>query len=205
MTTPNPYDRPQWASPGYPGMPGVPQAKAGLSTAAKIGIGVAIVLFLGFAGLGVLLLVGFRAAMAGPEVGDCVRITKDDPTRGGYERLTCSSPRAVYKVESRPSGAASCPSGDYAEFELLARGDGSRLSTLCLALNVRSGECLSSPEDRVSLHKTSCGGVDANVEAHVHTGVANPDLCESSDAPVLYSGPPVRTVCLHPVEPKQPI
>jgi hypothetical protein len=68
--------------------------------------------------------------------------------------------------------------------------------TLCLVLNVTTGECLSSVDDETKIVKTRCGSLQAETSVSVHAGVTDET---SADASFVYDGPPPRAVCLHRV------
>ncbi len=100
----------------------------------------------------------------------------------------------MYKIDDWRLGSGSCGSGDYLRFQVLGSSDRSR--TLCLALNVRSGECLRDVEDHARISKVACGDPAAQDRVYVIERAEAQDRCDGADQAFSYSGPPGRTVCL---------
>jgi len=185
----NPYGLPL-----YPGPPPAPPGKK-LGAAAIVGIVFAVLVSLG---VGSLAAVGFFRvveSVAVPKVGDCLHITADSSENSDFEKLPCQDRRAMYLVEQRTNGSSACAGADYTRFRIY--DDKSDRLTLCLVLNVTSGDCLGSVEDLVDIAKVGCTSGQAQAKVVVHAGVADEDSCDAADAIALvYQGPPVRTVCL---------
>lgn len=186
--------------PAFPGAPrlAVPARSSPgkrLGVPAIVGIVFAVLMALG---VGSLSAIGFLAvveSVASPTVGDCLRITDASRDSSDFEKLPCQDNRAVYLVEQRANGSSSCVGVDYTRFRIYDKNS-DRL-TLCLVLNVASGDCLGSVEDQTKITKVSCTSGRAQAKVAVHAGVADENSCESPDAVAfVYQGPPVRTVCL---------
>lgn len=150
-------------------------------------------------GAGVSGVVGTVAhALRGMEVGDCVHITSDDPGDGEFQRIRCSEPTAVFRVEKKAPAPTSCPGEDYTRFRYYEGSDvGSQQLMLCLSLNVVTGDCMNSLDDQTKLAKVQCGSVSARVQVSVHAGDPDSAACADDDVSLHYEGPPERTVCLH--------
>ena len=73
-----------------------------------------------------------------------------------------------------------------------------RPATLCLALNVRTGECLRNIDDETTIAKVSCTDQAAQDRVELLAGSGRDDECEHADKVLSYEGPPSRTVCLVP-------
>jgi hypothetical protein len=129
-----------------------------------------------------------------PGVGDCLYLTRDDQSRQTYHRAGCSARQATYKVDGSRTGDGLCGFGDYVRFQVL-RPDGGTDRTLCLALNVSTGDCLRNVEDETTIAKAGCG--DPGVEERVQVIDGGSAECGAkADKSLTYSGPPPRTVCL---------
>lgn len=196
------YGQPGGVGPGGPGQPpmspvGQPQGSRKRSTLAKVGIALGVVGVLVAGGLATLLIVGISVGHT-PDVGECVHITKDDPTSGEFDTVDCGDEQALYRVASTVDGGAACPEGDYAPFELREEEDGNVATTLCMVLNVDDGDCLASMSDRTQASKTPCRNAAAEVEVDVHDGVAERGRCQPGDESGVYPQQPARTVCLRP-------
>lgn len=202
MTTPASDDNP-FQAPEYAAAPPVPQlgAPKRLTVATKVLLVLAVVLALG-AGTGAAF--GVREVVLHtsltPVAGDCLYLT-DDFARDGqeYHQTSCTSTSAVYHVDLVESGRSNCHGGDYTRFQLYSGRDttGIPSKTLCLALNVISGDCLRDVDDEASVTKVSCTAEGAQVRAVVHGG-SDPDVCGEGDEQLDYPGPPARVICLQP-------
>lgn len=148
-----------------------------------------VVAALGLGALGALGISGLSRAGT-PSNGDCLYLTHEAGGKLAYHRAGCGSDSATFKVESTYRGALPCGSGDYVRFRL---GSG---QTLCLALNVRSGECVRNVEDETTVDKLSCADPAAQERVEILSGFGRDDECTGADKVLSYSGPPSRTVCL---------
>ncbi|HWD04295.1 MAG TPA: hypothetical protein VG674_17795 [Amycolatopsis sp.] len=202
MTTP-PFGVPSAANPFQPpsGPPGLPGAPGRLSGTVKALIAAAIVLALG---LGVLAAFGVAAiarSSSGPVAGSCLYLSDVGRGSQSYHGVSCSSRSATYRVDDVEAGTASCHGSDYVRFQIF--GASSRAmtprETLCLALNVTTGDCLRDVDDEAAVSKVDCGDPNAVARATVHDGRSDGDSCGESDTALIYTGPPARTVCLSPV------
>ncbi|WP_370944980.1 hypothetical protein AB5J62_38620 [Amycolatopsis sp. cg5] len=170
-----------------------------LATGAKVGIvlGVVVAFLLSF---GVSMLF-FRVVTIASDVGtgDCLKLQSGT---GGhdfdYRKISCSRDEAVYRVEARVSSGASCPRGDFLKVKT-ATNHNQPLSTLCLALNVDTGDCVRNADGEAAAERISCAARGAESRAIVHRYAAEPDLCSSGDHILVYEGPYERTICLTPV------
>jgi hypothetical protein len=165
-------------------------AKGGLGAVAIAGIVVAVLAALGVGSLGAVAIFAIAGAVGGPAAGDCLHITQGS----GFERLSCRDSQAVFLVETRQEGGSTCPSDDYTRLRV-TENDGTRY-TLCLALNVSTGDCLTAIADDTKIAKVGCRTSQAEANVEVQTG-DHRDACEElGGAGLLFEGPPVRTVCL---------
>ena len=192
MTEENPYQPPDYA---YPAMP--PSSSAGPTSwfTPKVRI-VMVLCIIGAAGLGVLAALGVtKLGNSGtPGTGDCLYLTQDSVGQT-YHRVACSSDQAMYKVDDWMLGSSSCSPGDYLRFQVLG-GTSRNTRTLCLALNVSSGECLRDVDDHARISKVACGDPAAQDRVYVIEQPEAQDRCDGADQAFSYSGPPGRTVCL---------
>jgi hypothetical protein len=184
----NPFQAPEYRY--------APRPQNGLGTPAKVGIVLAVLVALVMGGLGAVGCYLVFDVTALPKVGDCLHITRAG-LDGGYEKLSCRDSKAAFRVEAEPPSTSACPSGDYTRFRVFDTKN-TRV-TLCLVLNVTTGECLSSVDDETRIVKTRCGSVQAQTSVSVKAGVTDENSCASADVSFVYDGPPPRTVCLHPV------
>ncbi|MGW5720661.1 LppU/SCO3897 family protein [Amycolatopsis sp. NPDC003865] len=197
MTTPpsddNPFRTPSYAAapapmPLAPGQRPIPHWFTPKVRAVLIGC-VVLALALGS-------LAAWGISQAGrygtPADGDCLYLSRESGDRIAYHNAGCSSDRATYKVENKYRGAVSCASGDYVRFRLSAGG------TLCLALNVRSGDCLRGLDDETTVAKVSCTDPTVQERVQILSGYGREDDCERADKVLSYGGPPSRTLCLAP-------
>lgn len=198
MTTPpfddNPFRSPDYAAPPAP-MPGQRQIPHWFTTKVKIILAGCVVLALALGSLGALTI--YWADRAGPiGEGDCLYLTRESAGKLAYHRVGCGTDSATYKVDDSRTGSARCGSGDYVRFQI--SGTGSSQRTLCLALNVSTGDCLRDVDDQATVAKVSCSDPAAKERAEVITGYRGEESCEEADQVLSYPGPPRRTVCLAP-------
>ncbi|MEU7789605.1 MULTISPECIES: hypothetical protein [unclassified Amycolatopsis] len=198
MTTPpsddNPFRTPDYATPYAPMPPvqGQPAIPHWFTVKVRITLAACVVLALG---LGSLAALGINSlgGSGTPSYGDCLYLTRESGDRTAYHRVGCGADSATYKVENVYRGAISCASGDYVRFRV---GSGSS-QTLCLALNVKSGDCVRGVEDETTITKVSCTDPAAQDRVQVVSGFGDEDACgENADKVLMYQGPPRRTVCL---------
>ncbi|WP_116204142.1 LppU/SCO3897 family protein [Amycolatopsis circi] len=158
-------------------------------------------------GLGTLGAFGFAAIArsAGPPVaGSCLYLSSLGTKTQTYTGADCSDRAATYRVDTVVNGRSSCRGEDYVRFELYsstrsATTTSSRPSqTLCLALNVVSGECVRDVSDESKVGKVACDDPKAEARAVVHDGERKASSCGDKDLSLVYAGPPVRTICLQP-------
>jgi hypothetical protein len=220
LTTPpsddNPFRTPEYATPDYavpqsvpmpvgpmPGgpMPGAPQ-RPGIphwfSVKVRITLIACVVAALGLGALGASSIVWIHQA-APPSDGDCLYLTRESGAQLAYHRVGCGENSATFKVDDSYRGTFSCGSSDdYVRFQISGSGS-STDRTLCLALNVSTGDCLRDVDDDVAVGKVSCTDptAQARVEVVSGYGVTDPeDACGDAEKALKYSGPPRRIVCL---------
>ncbi|KDN23525.1 LppU/SCO3897 family protein [Amycolatopsis rifamycinica] len=198
MTTP-PFDDNPFRSPGYPQpapMPPVPGRQPiphWFTTKVRITLVACVVAALGLGALGAL---GFAGLIRGgsPSDGDCLYLTREGAGKLAYHRVGCNANNATYKVENVYRGGIACAPGDYVRFRLGSGTGSGRM--LCLALNVKAGDCLRDVEDESAISKVSCTDPAAQERVEILSGFDRDDKCEGADDVFTYSGPPARTVCL---------
>lgn len=201
MTTPpsddNPFSPPAYATTPSPmPPPGGQQAiPHWFTTKVRITLAVCVVLALALGSLGALG-VSRISASGPPSDGDCLYLTREAGNKLAYHRVACNADNATYKVENAYRGTIACGSGDYVKFRLSSGSASGR--TLCLALNVRTGDCLRDVDDEAKIAKVSCADPAAKERAEVFTGYRGDNTCEDADEVLSYPGPPRRTVCLAP-------
>ncbi|RZQ61790.1 LppU/SCO3897 family protein [Amycolatopsis suaedae] len=179
----------------YPHPP--PPPKRGLGAGAKVGIAIGTVaLTVGLTAMAVVFALEMKR-VGSPEVSDCVRILDDSGERSEFSTVDCDDDAAIYRVEAKPEPGMPCPDGDYVEFELLEKP----VRSLCLALNVSDGDCLSEITDTTRTTKVACGEVRAESRVTVHRDVQARDVCGPKETGFAYLRP-ARTVCLTPTPPK---
>lgn len=168
--------------------------KSGLGAIAVVGTVVAVLVALGVGSLGAIGFVAIGRAAAAPVVGDCLHITKESSGgEGEFEKLSCRDSRAIFRVETREERSTICPGDDYTRLRF---SEGSARYTLCLTLNVETGDCLTAIDDETKIAKVGCRTSQAEARVDVHDG-EDLDACDAVDgAGFLYEGPPERTVCL---------
>ncbi|MGW4520406.1 LppU/SCO3897 family protein [Amycolatopsis sp. NPDC004378] len=194
MTTPpfddNPFRSPDHAAPSAP-VPGRQPIPHWFTTKVKITLAACVVLALALGSLGALSI--YWADRAGPPgSGDCVYLSRESGDKIAYHRVGCGSDSAAYQVEQSYSGSSTCASNGYVRFKIAAG------RTLCLALNVSTGDCLRDADDEVKVAKVSCTDPAATERVQVITGPHDPGTCGKADDIRYYAGPPTRAVCLTP-------
>ncbi|WP_033295327.1 LppU/SCO3897 family protein [Amycolatopsis jejuensis] len=200
MTTP-PFGVPPAANPFEPPRfsagPNRPKALSDKMKALLAGLVVA--------GLGLGCLAAFGVAaiarQSGPPVaGGCVYLSAVGSDTQSYHSADCADQRATYRIDNVAKGRSTCRGKDYVRFELYksTRTTGTPSQTLCLALNVKSGECLRNVSDEATVSKVACNDPAAEARAVVHDGQRSSSSCGDKDLPLVYAGPPVRTICLQP-------
>lgn len=202
MTTPpfddNPFRSPDYATPSAP-MPPVPGGQPipnWFTTKVKITLAACVVLALALGSLGALAI--YWADRSGPPgEGDCLYLTRESVGKLAYHRVGCGTDSATYKVDASRTGTSSCTSGDYVRFQIAGTAATAR-RTLCLALNVSTGDCLRDVDDQATIGKVSCNDPAAKERAEVISGYGSEERCEDADQVLSYPGPPRRTVCLAP-------
>ncbi|MFE0022997.1 hypothetical protein [Amycolatopsis sp. NPDC059021] len=202
MTTPTPDDNP-FQPPEYPAVPGTApmaaQVPRATSTRTKVLIGVGLVVALGIGSGAAFGVAALARLSSSPVAGSCVYLTDESRGQQAYHGVACSEQRATYKVDNVVNGASTCRGGDYLRFQIYgASRSKSASKTLCLALNVSSGECLSELDDDVHISKVSCTDPAAKARATVHFGSGTESSCDAEEDALVYAGPPARTVCLRP-------
>ncbi|HET6710343.1 LppU/SCO3897 family protein [Amycolatopsis sp.] len=196
MTTP-PFDDNPFRSPGYPQpapMPPVPGQQPiphWFTTKVKITLVACVVAALGLGALGAMGI-SWISRSGPPSSGDCLYLSREGAGKLAYHRVGCGETTATYQVENTYRGAIACASGDYVRFRL------SSGQTLCLTLNVSTGDCLRDVDDEATIAKVSCADPKATERAEVITGSRDGDSCENADDVLVYYGPPARVVCLTP-------
>ena len=111
------------------------------------------------------------------------RLPVPDPRRRGQVRLHrvgCSYDTATYKVDDSYRGSFRCGSGDYVRFQISGTGSASD-RTLCLALNVDTGDCLRNVDDEAAIGKVSCTDPAAEERAEVRSGLGGEDVCGEAE------------------------
>lgn len=192
MTEENPFQPPDYAYPAMPPSPAAGRPESWFTPMVRIVLAGCVVVA---AGLGVLAALGItQLGKSGvPGTGDCLYLTQDRVGQT-YHRVTCSSSQAMYKVDDWMTGSSSCSAGDYLRFQVLGSGRSTR--TLCLALNVTSGECLRDVDDHARISKVACGDPAAQDRVYVIDQPEAEDRCDGAEQVFSYTGPPGRTVCL---------
>ncbi|MCR6484320.1 hypothetical protein M8542_15970 [Amycolatopsis sp. OK19-0408] len=200
MTTPpsddNPFRTPEYAAPSaMPAAPGPAPIPHWFSVKVRITLVACVVAALGLGSLGAMGIYWLDSA-GPPSDGDCLYLTREGGGKLAYHRVSCGSDAATYKVEDSYRTATRCSLGDYVRFQTT----GSSARTLCLALNVSTGDCLRDVEDEATIGKVGCGDPAAQERAEVFAAsFGSEDVCEDADKVLMYGGSPRRTVCLRPV------
>ncbi|WP_410618330.1 hypothetical protein [Amycolatopsis sp. cmx-8-4] len=220
MTTPpsddNPFRTPDYATPSVPmpaapmpggpmpgmpmpGMPGMPQ-RPGIphwfSVKVRITLIACVVAALGLGALGAMSIVWIHQA-GPPSDGECLYLTRESGEQLAYHRVGCGENSATFKVDDSYRGTFSCgASDDYVRFQISGSGTD---RTLCLALNVSTGDCLRDIDDDAAVAKVGCTDPTAQLRAEVVSGygVTDPEeACGDAEKALKYTGPPRRIVCL---------
>ncbi|KZB87229.1 LppU/SCO3897 family protein [Amycolatopsis regifaucium] len=167
-----------------------------ISVLAKVSIVLGVVAALG---LGSLAAWGISQAgrYSSVEAGKCLYLTDEAGGAQSYTTASCTSSRATFRIDDVRTGSSECRGSDYVQFELYG-GSSSRKAekTLCLALNVETGDCLRDVVHETRIAKVRCTDITAEARATVLSGSSA--VCMSEDTELRYIGPPVRTVCLRP-------
>lgn len=167
-----------------------------LSVPAKVSIVLGVVAALGLGSLaawGISRSSGFAAV----EAGKCLYLTDEAGGNQSYTTAGCTSSRATFRIDEVRTGSSDCRSADYIQFELYASSSSKRAEkTLCLALNVETGDCLRDVVHETRIAKVRCTDISAEARATVMSGSSA--VCMPEDTELRYTGPPVRTVCLRP-------
>ncbi len=132
------------------------------------------------------------------EAGKCLYLTDEAGGGQSYNTVSCTSNRATFRVDQVRTGASECRGADYVQFELFgSSSDRKAKSTLCLALNVETGDCLRDVVHETRIAKVRCSDISAESRVVVMQG-SSETACASDDTALHYAGPPERTVCLRP-------
>jgi hypothetical protein len=201
LTTPpfddNPFRSPDYATSSAP-MPPAPGQRTiphWFTTKVKVTLAACVVVALGLGTLGAMGIYWLQRS-GPPSDGDCLYLTREAAGKLAYHRVGCGADNATYKVDDSYRGSFRCGSGDYVRFQVGAGASADR--TLCLALNVGTGDCLRDVDDQATVAKVSCADPAAKERAEVIPGYRGDDTCEEADQVLSYPGPPRRTVCLAP-------
>jgi len=162
---------------------------------------VLIVLALGLGTAGAFGVAALVRAAGPPAVGSCLNLETLSTRTQSYAGVDCTDQAATYRVDAVNPGRGSCRGNDYVRFQLYSSTRSSSIAptnTLCLALNVSSGECVRNVSDEATVAKIACSDEKAEARATVHDGERTPSVCGEKDRSLVYAGPPVRTVCLKP-------
>ncbi|MEV4057240.1 hypothetical protein AB0J55_39055 [Amycolatopsis sp. NPDC049688] len=201
MTTPpfddNPFRSPDYAAPPppMPPAPGHQPIPHWFTTKVKITLIACVVAALGLGSLGALGI-SWAIRSGPPSEGDCLYLTREAAGKLAYHRVGCTAVDATYQVDRSYSSTLTCPSDGYVRFRTSAGSGAGR--TLCLALNVRTGDCLRDVDDEATIAKVSCTDPAAKERAQVVDGYSHGEACENADDVRVYYGPPARVVCLLP-------
>ncbi|OLR89853.1 LppU/SCO3897 family protein [Actinokineospora bangkokensis] len=159
---------------------------------ALVGIGVAIVVAVGFA---VLRQVIF--APTGADVGECIKVVDASTDDAKIDTVDCGTDEAVYVVaKKQDSGYATCSGGAYETYS--ARGRGSSGFTLCLALNAEKGECFNDLDSPEKARKVDCASNPQVTVLDVITGQSDEQACaEVADVTgALAYTEPAKVMCV---------
>lgn len=170
---------------------------APLSVPARVSIVLGVVLALG---LGSLAAWGISrsSSFATVEAGKCLYLTDEAGGNQSYTTASCSSNRATFRIDEVRTGSSDCRDADYIQFELYGTSSSrTAKKTLCLALNVETGDCLRDVVHETRIAKVRCTDISAEARAVVTRG-SSETACSSEDTALHYTGPPERTVCLRP-------
>lgn len=196
----DPFNAPAFAPAPMPevGQPTPFPKPPPLSVLAKVCIVVGVVAALG---AGSLAAWGFSKVgqFASVEAGKCLYLTDEVGGGQSYSTASCSSSRATFRIDEVRTGASDCRGEDYVQFELYSSASSrTAKSTLCLALNVETGDCLRDVVHETRIAKVRCSDLGAEVRAVVTKGTAESTCSSDDDTTLRYAGPPARTVCLRP-------
>lgn len=194
----DPFNAPAPLPPMPEAAPPTPFPKpAPLSVLARVSIVLGVVLALG---LGSLAAWGISrsSSFATVEAGKCLYLTDEAGGNQSYTTASCSSNRATFRIDEVRTGSSDCRDADYIQFELYgASSSRTAKKTLCLALNVETGDCLRDVVHETRIAKVRCTDISAEARAVVTRG-SSETACSSEDTALHYTGPPERTVCLRP-------
>ena len=131
----------------------------------------------------IFAVVNGKSSPANAKVGDCINYASES----NVKVVDCSSSDAEYKVVSRVDGTAdtsACENVADSDVSLYTKGDSSKQYTLCVALVVKVGDCVSSDGDRVA-----CTDSTAKLKvSKVLTGTTDKSGCPAdSDFPRVYT------------------
>lgn len=168
-----------------------------ISVLAKVSIVFGVV-----AALGLGSLVAWGLSQSGKftsvEAGKCLYLTDEAGGAQSYTTASCTSSRATFRVDQVRTGSSECRGADYVQFELYGSSSSRKAEkTLCLALNVETGDCLRDVVHETRIAKVRCTDISAEARAVVMRG-SSESVCSSDDTALHYTGPPERTVCLRP-------
>ncbi|OXM48413.1 hypothetical protein CFP75_21975 [Amycolatopsis alba DSM 44262] len=152
--------------------------------------------------LGVGSLVAWGISQSGKfatvEAGKCLYLTDEAGGAQSYTTASCTSSRATFRIDEVRTGSSECRGSDYVQFELYGSKSSKKAEkTLCLALNVETGDCLRDVVHETRIAKVRCSDISAEAKAVVMRG-SSESACSSDDTSLHYTGPPERTVCLRP-------
>ncbi|MEU3627688.1 hypothetical protein BS329_10285 [Amycolatopsis coloradensis] len=168
-----------------------------ISVPAKVAIVFGVVAALG---LGSLVAWGLSRSgeFASVEAGKCLYLTDEAGGAQSYTTASCTSSRATFRVDQVRTGSSECRGSDYVQFELYGSSSSRKAEkTLCLALNVETGDCLRDVVHETRIAKVRCTDISAEARAVVMRG-SSESVCSPDDTALRYTGPPERTVCLRP-------
>ena len=140
-------------------------------------------------GLGAYFVVNAGKGAIAAGQGDCVKVVSAADAK--TELVDCGAPEAVYRVAKRlGSSSGMCPTGEYSE---LTSGS----VKLCLMLNLKEGDCLStSSAGRNQTHqRVPCDPAAEYRVLKVITGSMDSTLCAPGNVVASYSEPPA-TICM---------
>ncbi|PKV93728.1 hypothetical protein ATK30_4583 [Amycolatopsis echigonensis] len=200
MTTP-PFGMPPIANPYQP-PPRQPVQRGPKRVSGKLKalFAALVVVALGLGTLGAFGFAAIARSAGPPVVGSCLYLSSLGSETQTYTGADCSDQAATFRVDAVSNGRSSCRGEDYVRFELYtsARSTSKPSETLCLALNVVSGECVRDVSDESKVGKVACDDPKAEARAVVHNGTRSASSCGDKDVSLVYVGPPVRTICLQP-------
>ncbi|GAB3393605.1 LppU/SCO3897 family protein [Amycolatopsis echigonensis] len=149
MTTP-PFGMPPIANPYQP-PPRQPVQRGPKRVSGKLKalFAALVVVALGLGTLGAFGFAAIARSAGPPVVGSCLYLSSLGSETQTYTGADCSDQAATFRVDAVSNGRSSCRGEDYVRFELYtsARSTSKPSETLCLALNVVSGECVRDVSD----------------------------------------------------------